>query len=90
MVGVGRLELPAGGGDAAPGCFAAAYKKIASRLHEAGSSLTSILQPEAKEPIQMDGFFHFGRSGEARTPGLMVPNHARYQLRYTPMKRYKT
>ena len=25
-----------------------------------------------------------GRSGEIRTPGLMDPNHARYQLRYTP------
>ena len=25
----------------------------------------------------------FGRSGETRTRGLMVPNHARYQLRYT-------
>ena len=24
----------------------------------------------------------FGRSGETRTRGLMVPNHARYQLRY--------
>ena len=24
-----------------------------------------------------------GRSGETRTRGLMVPNHARYQLRYT-------
>ena len=26
---------------------------------------------------------HFGPSGEIRTHGLMVPNHARYQLRYT-------
>ena len=26
--------------------------------------------------------FRFGRSGETRTRGLMVPNHARYQLRY--------
>ena len=25
-----------------------------------------------------------GRSGEIRTPGLLVPNQARYQLRYTP------
>ena len=25
----------------------------------------------------------FGPSGEIRTHGLMVPNHARYQLRYT-------
>ena len=29
--------------------------------------------------------FRSGRSGEARTPGLMVPNHARYRLRYTPI-----
>ena len=27
----------------------------------------------------------FGRSGEARTRGLMVPNHPRYQLRYAPV-----
>ncbi len=26
--------------------------------------------------------FFAGRSGETRTRGLMVPNHARYQLRY--------
>ena len=30
-----------------------------------------------------------GRSGETRTPALMVPNHARYQLRYTPKNIYK-
>jgi len=28
----------------------------------------------------------FGRSGETRTRGLMLPKHARYQLRYTPIK----
>ena len=26
----------------------------------------------------------YGRSGGTRTPGLLVPNQARYQLRYTP------
>ena len=26
----------------------------------------------------------FGRGEETRTPGPMVPNHVRYQLRYTP------
>ena len=30
--------------------------------------------------------FKFGRGGEIRTHGLMVPNHARYHLRYTPMQ----
>ena len=30
-----------------------------------------------------------GRSGESRTPGLMDPNHARYQLRYAKIiKKY--
>ena len=27
--------------------------------------------------------WRYGPSGEIRTHGLMVPNHARYQLRYT-------
>ena len=27
-----------------------------------------------------------GRSDRIRTCGLMIPNHARYQLRYTPKK----
>ena len=31
------------------------------------------------------GGFCCGRSGETRTRGLMVPNHARYQLRYTSL-----
>ena len=29
-----------------------------------------------------------GPSGEIRTHGLMVPNHARYQLRYTRICNY--
>ena len=29
-----------------------------------------------------------GPSGEIRTHGLMVPNHARYQLRYTRIQLY--
>ena len=29
-----------------------------------------------------------GPSGEIRTHGLMVPNHARYQLRYTRIYNY--
>ena len=28
---------------------------------------------------------NFGRSGEAQTRGLRIPNAARYQLRYTPI-----
>ena len=48
-----------------------------------GSSQTSRLRTITKRPTLMGEAFRFGRSGEARTPGLMVPNHARYQLRYT-------
>ncbi len=29
-----------------------------------------------------------GRGGETRTPGLLVPNQARYQLRHTPWCEY--
>ena len=32
------------------------------------------------------GFLSFGPSGGSRTHGLMDPNHARYQLRYTRMQ----
>ena len=32
---------------------------------------------------------NIGRSGEARTPDILVPNQARYQLRYTPMKQWR-
>ena len=35
--------------------------------------------------LWLQGFF-VGPSGEIRTHGLMVPNHARYQLRYTRMQ----
>ena len=28
---------------------------------------------------------YYGRSAEVRTLGLVVPNHARYQLRHTPI-----
>ncbi len=31
------------------------------------------------------GLSSFGRSAEVRTLGLVVPNHARYQLRHTPI-----
>ena len=31
------------------------------------------------------GLSSFGRSAEFRTLGLVVPNHARYQLRHTPI-----
>ena len=37
-----------------------------------------------KNRAQRHGF-SLGRSVEARTPGLCVPNAARYQLRYTPI-----
>ncbi len=30
----------------------------------------------------------YGRSEATRTPGLLVPNQARYQLRYTPVHIY--
>ena len=30
----------------------------------------------------------FGRSEAIRTPGLLDPNQARYQLRYTPIDQY--
>ena len=36
------------------------------------------------EPIAVADFFA-GRSGETRTLGLMLPKHARYQLRHTPI-----
>ena len=34
------------------------------------------------------GLSSFGRSAEVRTLGLVVPNHARYQLRHTPILFY--
>ena len=34
---------------------------------------------------RMFGLFSCGRSGEAQTRGLRIPNAARYQLRYTPI-----
>lgn len=36
------------------------------------------LSAALKEP-----YIAIGQSGEAQTPGLMVPNHALYQLSYT-------
>ena len=39
------------------------------------------------EIIRFQDFF-LGPSGEIRTHGLMVPNHARYQLRYTRICNY--
>ena len=38
-------------------------------------------QKMAKAP--QGGFCHFGPSDRIRTCGIVVPNHARYQLRYT-------
>ncbi len=32
-------------------------------------------------------FYHYGPSDRVRTCGLVVPNHPRYQLRYTRIKR---
>ena len=43
-------------------------------------ALGKIPRPKTKNRPMAD--FRFGRSGETRTRGLMVPNHARYQLRY--------
>ena len=43
------------------------------------------LQKEAENKGFMPVFGRiFGRSDRIRTCGIMVPNHARYQLRYTP------
>ena len=42
-------------------------------------------QTEKPETIAVSGFF--GPSGGSRTHGLMDPNHARYQLRYTSVLR---
>ena len=42
-------------------------------MYSGFSQETSILSP------------HYGRSGEAQTRGLRIPNAARYQLRYTPI-----
>ncbi len=40
-------------------------------------------RPCGHERLFLGLFCPLGRSGETRTRGLMVPNHARYQLRYT-------
>ena len=37
-----------------------------------------------KEQNQMALLFLYGRSEETRTPGILLPKQARYQLRYTP------
>ena len=37
---------------------------------------------ESPQTIDLQDF-HLGPSEATRTPGLMDPNHARYQLRYT-------
>ena len=38
-----------------------------------------------KNPLKRSVSEDFGRSGEAQTRGLRIPNAARYQLRYTPI-----
>ena len=41
---------------------------------------------QRKNPLKPSPFQRiFGRSGEAQTRGLRIPNAARYQLRYTPI-----
>ena len=54
---------------------------------------TTLLGKKAKKPNKTKkerckASLFFGRSEATRTPGLLVPNQARYQLRYTPIKLY--
>ena len=39
-----------------------------------------------KKHRERNSFAVFGRSGGSRTHGLLDPNQARYQLRYTPIQ----
>ena len=60
--------------------FCSGDKKISKSL----SSKTKI--QNCRNPLYYSVFRQFcGRSGEIRTRGPMVPNHVRYQLRYTPI-----
>ena len=82
------------------GCFAPAFlrRPLAASDHSLPADspgLRPAVVPSEFEPpsfcltktknhAQRHGF-SLGRSVEARTPGLCVPNAARYQLRYTPI-----
>jgi hypothetical protein len=41
---------------------------------------------ESYKKYRHEAVFLFGRASETRTHDLFVPNEARYQLRYSPMK----
>ena len=41
-----------------------------------------------KDPLIKAGLF-LGRSEVTRTPGILLPKQARYQLRYTPIFSYE-
>ena len=41
-----------------------------------------------KKHRERNSFAVFGRSGGSRTHGLLDPNQARYQLRYTPIQHF--
>jgi hypothetical protein len=43
--------------------------------------------PQTKKSLPIQGRLFFGPSDRVRTCGLMVPNHPRYQLRYTRIHR---
>ena len=53
-----------------------------AKLSEADFLAKGELGPNKKTATKV-AVFLFGPSGGIRTHGLMVPNHARYQLRYT-------
>ena len=49
------------------------------------ASLLLYQKPAVKATLTFSTGFYIGRSGEAQTRGLRIPNAARYQLRYTPI-----
>ena len=53
-------------------------------LHLHGSQITIKLTNKRRKTAILDGFSDkVGPSGETRTPGILLPKQARYQLRYT-------
>ena len=69
------------------------YNFFGSALYKRpGSSLSIFIQKSAATgAMNFDGVNRHGkkagRGGETRTRGLVLPKHARYQLRHTPMNR---
>ncbi len=98
MVGVKRLELPASSLCASCGsqnCLLALASHNFDRyaisyflyLPQAAVVLDAqsrnLLCSQKKEHQQ--NRYSYGRSEETRTPGILLPKQARYQLRYTPI-----